>query len=55
MEKKKLEIKRVTLRNLDSAELTHIAGGASEDPCPTGPTVCQPTCVTQATPACITQ
>jgi hypothetical protein len=40
--KKKLEIKKVTLRNLDSAELTNIAGGtvivfncASAETCPT--------------------
>jgi len=40
--KKKLEIKKVTLRNLDSAEMTNIAGGsflvwncASQEECPT--------------------
>jgi hypothetical protein len=35
--KKKLEIKKITLRNLDSEELTHIAGGTSTPNCSTTP------------------
>jgi hypothetical protein len=60
--KKKLEIKKITLRNLDSAELTNIAGGsvivwncASQETCPTSPeSGCGPTLSTQSCQAICT-